>query len=247
MSSLGLHRVARLLSRIKAKLIAAPPAEQQPEPPPQATPAPLDERLTKNFLKDLIANKQAHVGDHTYGHPSVLSHWNDGFVSIGKYGSIAEQVVLLPGGNHRGDYVTTYPFRAFKDRFPASTAKDEDYPISRGPILIGNDVWLGVGCTILSGVTIGDGAIIGARAVVSRDVPPYAIAVGNPARIVKYRFPAPIIARLLAIKWWDWPDEKVNAAVNRIDSADIEAFLAWCTPTPEESQLDHERLRGATS
>ncbi len=93
-------------------------------------------------------------------------------------------------------------------------------------ITIGNDVWLGHGCTILSGVTVGDGAIVGARAVVTRDVPPYAIAVGSPAREIRKRFSPEQVAAMLEIRWWDWPIEKIDAFGPLLMTPDIDAFIA---------------------
>jgi hypothetical protein len=97
---------------------------------------------------------------------------------------------------------------------------------SRGDIVIGSDVWIGLNVFIGSGVTIGDGAVIGAHAVVTRDVPPYAVAGGNPARVIRYRFSETQIEALLAIRWWDWSDEVVDRYLPLITSPDIDAFIA---------------------
>lgn len=98
-------------------------------------------------------------------------------------------------------------------------------PASNGDVIIGNDVWIGSEATIISGVRVGDGAVIGARAVVTGDVPPYAIAAGNPARIVKMRFEEKTIDRLLQIRWWEWEDKRIEKALPLLLSTDIEAFL----------------------
>lgn len=90
---------------------------------------------------------------------------------------------------------------------------------------IGNDVWIGEGALILSGVTIGDGAVIGARSVVSKDIPPYAIAAGNPCRILKYRFPEEKISELLKIKWWNWETDKITSNANYLMNTDINVFI----------------------
>jgi acetyltransferase-like isoleucine patch superfamily enzyme len=160
------------------------------------------------------------AGDYTYGALTVID-WHQGTVcTVGKYCSIAEPVTVLLGGEHRTDGVATYAFRERDGIGPA-----EPNSFSKGDVVIGNDVWIGWNATILSGVTIGDGAVIGARAVVRKDVPPYAIALGNPARVARYRFTPAQIARLLEVKWWDWDRGRIvdNAALL---SGDVEAFLA---------------------
>ncbi len=166
------------------------------------------------------------VGAHTYGSPSVKWWGEDAKLTIGKYCSIADHVSLFLGGNHRPDWATTYPFTAFPPLWPEA-AGIEGHPATNGDIVIGNDVWLASGCTILSGVTVGDGAVVGARAVVGKDVPPYAIVAGNPAVVVRLRFDPATIERLLRIRWWDWPEVRVRAALPLMLSSDIGAFLAW--------------------
>jgi len=169
--------------------------------------------------------KNIHIGDYTYGIPAVKD-WGEGAsLYIGKFCSIADQVAILLGGNHRTDWVSTYPFMAFNDHFPAF-AETKGHPATKGDIKIGNDVWIGTGVTILSGVTIGDGAVIAAHAVVSKNIPPYAIAAGNPAVVAKYRFSGAAIEKLLKIKWWDWDKEKINEHANLICHPDIEKFIA---------------------
>jgi acetyltransferase-like isoleucine patch superfamily enzyme len=145
------------------------------------------------------------VGRFSYGKPKVWTFPSGAHLTIGSFCSIAEEVSILLGGNHRAAAATTFPLDALfdKDGLPPSET-------SRGDVAIGNDVWIGYGATILSGVTIGDGAIIGARAVVSRDVAPYEIVAGNPARHIRYRFEAQFIRDLLALRWWDWPIEKIR-------------------------------------
>jgi acetyltransferase-like isoleucine patch superfamily enzyme len=106
--------------------------------------------------------------------------------------------------NHRVDWISTYPFPAFTDKFPEAKGI-EQFVTTKGDVTIGNDVWIGQHVTILSGVTIGDGAVIGAHSVVGKSIPPYAIAVGNPARVIRYRFDEKTIEMLLKIQWWNWP------------------------------------------
>ena len=163
------------------------------------------------------------IGYATYGGLEVRYAGDGGKLRVGAYCSFANGVQVFLGGEHRLDWVTTYPFPAMDDRF----AHIKGHPRVKGDVVIGNDVWVGREAMITSGVTIGDGAVIGAGAVVTRDVPPYAIAVGNPARVIRSRFAPEIVERLLALGWWNWPPERVEQAVPRLLSTDIEAFLEW--------------------
>ena len=130
-------------------------------------------------------------------------------------------------GDHRINFVSTYPFRHFVDDWPQSEClkPDDVDPVTRGDVIIGNDLWIGHGASILSGVQIGDGAVIGARAVVTRDVEPYSIIAGNPARLIRKRFDNETIRRLQDIRWWDWPIEKINQNVDVICSPDVHRLL----------------------
>ena len=113
-------------------------------------------------------------------------------------------------------------------------AWEDGHPASKGDITIGNDVWIGAGATILSGVTVGDGAVIGAASLIAADVPAFAIAAGNPAQVLRYRFPEPIREALLRIAWWDWPHEQVLAAVDQLCSPDAEGFVRAHDPALRE-------------
>jgi acetyltransferase-like isoleucine patch superfamily enzyme len=170
--------------------------------------------------KDLLGTRYQ-IGDHTYGKPRVIDRGEKASLSIGRYCSISTHVVIFLGSEHRTDWVSTYPFPILWE-----TAKSIlGHPYSKGDVVIGNDVWIGYNVTILSGVTIGDGAVIGAGSVVSGDVPPYAIVAGNPAQVIRYRFGKETIQKLLRIKWWDWPDEKVKENVHLICSDSIHSFI----------------------
>ena len=138
----------------------------------------------------------------------------DGHVLIGRYCSLGWDLLFLVARNHDYKAVTTYP----KFNVSNNPAKNPRQ------IIIGHDVWIGHGVTILGGVKIGNGAVIGAGAVVAKDIPPYAIAVGNPARIIKYRFDEETIKKLLAVKWWNWDKEKIEQILPA--SRDMEKFLA---------------------
>jgi len=164
--------------------------------------------------------RQYVVGEYSYGLPKVLSWGKESSLTIGKFCSIAPDVEIFLDGDHRTDWVSTYPFPAF---FKQSN-KVTDYVASRGDVVIGNDVWIGYGAKIMSGVTLGDGAVVGAGAVVAKSVPPYAVVVGNPARVVKYRFAPDKIEHLLSIQWWHWPLEKILENVDILMSPNVDGI-----------------------
>ena len=163
-----------------------------------------DQMINKLRNKGLMS-----VGEFTYGNPRVYSWENRTSIKIGKYCSIAADVTILLGGEHRLDWVSTFPFMEFQEDWPEASLL-EGHPSSKGDIFIGNDVWIGNGATILSGVRIGHGAVVGAGSLVSRDVPDYSIVNGNPLRLNRMRFEEEIISALLEIAWWDWPTEIVR-------------------------------------
>ncbi len=163
------------------------------------------------------------VGQHTYGSPMVRWWGESANLSIGKYCSIADDVEIFLGGNHRTDWVSTYPFPVFR-QWPEAR-KITGHPGTRGDVKIGNDVWLGAGCVILSGVAIGNGAVIGCRSVVTRNVPDYAIVAGNPATIIRMRFSPEQIDRLVESAWWNWPPCRIRKSLALLLSPDLENFL----------------------
>jgi acetyltransferase-like isoleucine patch superfamily enzyme len=130
-------------------------------------------------------------------------------------------VTILLGGEHHAEWVSTYPFSLV---FPGAKVLP-GYPHTKGDVTVGNDVWIGQDALILSGVTIGDGAVVGARSTVARDVEPYTICAGNPARLIRPRFPPQTIAALRRLAWWNWPPDKVKEAWPLLCSSDVEAFL----------------------
>lgn len=185
------------------------------------------------FLRPFITRPTIEVGEYTYYddprgpehfESNVLYHFDfigDRLV-IGRYCSIASGVTfIMNGGNHPTTWMTTYPFPVFGGGWEA--AMPSSWP-TRGDTLIGNDVWVGYGATIMPGVTIGDGAIIATASVVTKDVPPYAIVGGNPAALIRYRFDDATIRRLLAIRWWDWDAAKVTRHVQALCAGDVEAL-----------------------
>jgi hypothetical protein len=130
--------------------------------------------------------------------------------------------------------VTTYPFPALPETWPEAR-EIGGHPVSRGDVVVGNDVWIGYGATILSGVAIGDGAVIGARAVVTRDVDAYAIVAGNPATTVGKRFDEETVRRLLEIRWWEWPPEKIRDNMRLLCSDRLADFLTIHAGSPSRS------------
>lgn len=147
-------------------------------------------------------------------------------ITIGAYCSISENVEFVIGGNHHPEWGSTFPFRAV---LGLPGAFSDGQPASRGPITIGNDVWIGKNAVLLSGVTVADGAVIGANAVVARDVRPYAIMVGNPAQEVRRRFTDEQIDRLLAVRWWDWPEDEIVSVVGLLNGASVDDLLRYAS------------------
>ena len=161
---------------------------------------------------ELVAEGILTVGRRTTGDPEVITYrlagvgHVGGHVSIGRYCTFGEEVRILAGGSHRTDWVSTYPFR---DAFDLPGKFEDGHPAPTGDTSIGHDVWVGREALVLAGVTIGHGAVIGARSVVTKDVAPYTIVAGNPARVIRARFAPDQVERLLELAWWDWPEAKV--------------------------------------
>ena len=178
-----------------------------------------------NYTRDVLKGDNYEIGQFTYGIPTVFAGFLHPEVKlkIGRFCSIAAGSTIYLGGNHRTNQVTTYPFIFFPDDWPqAKQLRVEDVgPVSRGSVVIGNDVWIGHRASILSGVTIGDGAVIGAESVVVDDVEPYSIVAGNPARLKRKRFDEETIRKLSELKWWDWPIEKIGKNLNVICSNNV--------------------------
>lgn len=187
------------------------------------------------YLKNVITNPNIEVGDYTMYHDfvnnptkfeqnNVLYHYpiNHDKLIIGKFCSIAcGTKFLFNSANHTLNSLSTYPFPLFYEEWeldPKNVAESWD---NKGDITIGNDVWIGFEAVILAGVTIGDGAIIGARAVVTKDVAPYTIVGGVPAKPIRKRFDDQTITTLLKMKWWDWPEEKIAQNIQAIKSGDV--------------------------
>jgi chloramphenicol O-acetyltransferase type B len=162
------------------------------------------------------------MGRHSYGVPRVVTYdlTDTSRVYVGSFVSIAAGVTFLLAGNHRLDLITTSPMWTLSSEAP------EGHNFSKGDIIVGDDVWIGRHATILSGVTIGVGAVIGACAVVASDVRPYAIVVGNPGREVRRRFMDAECDALLQTQWWEWPDDRIRQMLPLLRSSDVGSFVA---------------------
>ena len=164
------------------------------------------------------------IGRHTYGHINIDSYKGSlKKVIIGHYTSISKNVIFITGGIHPIDWVSTYPFRA---KWKLEGAFSDGMPYSNGDIVVGSDVWIGTDALILSGVNIGHGAVVAARSVITKDVPPYSIVGGIPAKVIKFRFNQDQIEALLKIKWWEWDELKIKDNVHLLSSSKIESFIS---------------------
>ena len=176
------------------------------------------------------------IGRHTYGCPRIFNyHGSERKVVVGSFCSISPGVEVITGGIHRADWVSTYPFRI---KWSMKGAFEDGMPSAKGDVVIGSDVWLGTEAMVLSGVTIGHGGIVAARSVVTRDVPPYAVVAGVPAKIVRYRFKPDVIQRLLEIKWWEWDDARIRELVPLLSSNQVERFLECACSRAERNNGD---------
>ena len=163
-------------------------------------------------------------GKYTYGRPGLYYANSGATYRSGNFCSIGDNVIIYLGGNHRSDWVTTYPFgHIFTDTF--NTFNGIGHPSTKGDVIIGNDVWIGNNVTIMSGVTIGDGAVIANSSHVVKNVEPYSIVGGNPATHIRYRFTQEQIEALLKIQWWNWEDAKINRHVPLLCSGNIDDFI----------------------
>jgi acetyltransferase-like isoleucine patch superfamily enzyme len=156
-------------------------------------------------------------GRYSYGIENInlVIFSKESRLKIGSFCSIAGDVTVLLGGDHRTDWITTYPFgHIHQDKFPSGNVHGlSGHPLNKGDVIIEHDTWVGYGVTILSGVTLGTGCCIGARSVVTKSVPPYAIAAGNPAKVIRHRFDHEVIEILQRIAWWNLPDHHINKII----------------------------------
>ena len=187
------------------------------------------------YLKSVITDPNIEVGDYTiyndfvndpvdFQKNNVLYHYpiNHDRLVVGKFCSIACGArFLFTSANHTMRSLSTYTFPIFFEEWDLDVQHIAEAWDNKGDIVIGNDVWIGYEAVILSGVTIGDGAIIGTRAVVTKDVPPYTIGGGVPAKPSRKRFDADPVSELLRLKWWNWPEERIRQNLSAIQSGRI--------------------------
>ena len=190
------------------------------------------------YLRNAIQDPSISVGEFTiyndfvhdprlFEQNNVLYHYpvNGDRLIIGKFCSIAcGAKFLFNSANHSLASLSTYPFPIFYEEWGLNIQNVAAAWDNKGDIVIGNDVWIGYEAVVLAGVTIGDGAVIGARAVVTKDVPPYAVVGGVPARLIRRRFPDDTISALLALRWWDWPADKIKPRLSALQAGQIEEF-----------------------
>ncbi len=199
-------------------------------------PRPNDPQIV--YLKDVVTSPNIQVGDYTvyndfvrdpreFEKNNVLYHYpvNGDRLIIGRFCSIACGArFLFTSGNHALKSLSTYTFPIFFDEWGLDAKNIRDAWDNKGDTVIGNDVWIGYEAFIMPGVKIGDGAIVGTRAVVTGDVPPYTIVGGVPARPIRKRFDDETIRRLEALRWWDWDEEKLRRNLSAIQSGDLAAL-----------------------
>ncbi len=200
--------------------------------PDKNTKFPLENYDRLCFLKNVVKNPNIIVGDYTYyddfetvdnfeKNVKYLFDFTGDKLIIGKFCMIASDVTfIMNGANHLSEAITSYPFAIFGHDW-SDAMKGKAYP-QKGNTLIGNDVWIGYGATIMPGVTIADGAIIATKSVVTKDVAPYAIVGGNPAKEIKKRFSEADIKKLLELQWWDWSIEKITENVQNLTDNKID-------------------------
>lgn len=190
------------------------------------------------YLKNVVSGANIEIGDYTiyndfvhdprdFGRSNVLYHYpvNGDRLKIGKFCSIAcGAKFLFTSGNHSLRSLSTYTFPIFFEEWGLDAKDICSAWDNKGDIVIGSDVWIGYEALILSGVTVGDGAIIGSRAVVTKDVPPYTIVGGVPAKPIRRRFDGAVIERLEKLRWWDWDIETIRRSIPAIQSGDIAAL-----------------------
>ena len=192
--------------------------------------------MTNDLIKTgVIGKSHISIGRFTYGEQNIsISQWNEGAaLRIGAFCSLAKNVNIFLGGNHRTDWITTFPFgHIYQDELGGSEILG--HPSTKGDVIIGNDVWIGFGATIMSGIRIGDGAVIAANACVTKDVAPYHIVAGNPAKHVKQRFDDEIVDLLLRLKWWDLPLEDIKRITKTLSSKPDKLILLELISTYRE-------------
>jgi virginiamycin A acetyltransferase len=207
--------------------------------PDPKNPHPMEGFPQVCFIQNTVSNPNLIIGDYTYYDDpedsedferNVLYHFpfvGDKLI-IGKFCAIARGVkFIMNGANHKLTGFSTYPFQIFGNGWERVMPQADEFPF-KGDTVIGNDVWIGYEAVMMPGVSVGDGAIVAAKAVVTKEVPPYSIVGGNPATVLRQRFSDETIERLLEIAWWHWDIEKITRNLDKIVGADIDA-LKVCT------------------
>ena len=182
----------------------------------------VEESETKELSNNDLLVSNVHIGKYTYGGPQIFIWTDKHHIHIGKFCLIDPNVKILVDGDRRTDCVSTFPLV----HISPSIRKNMDHHNGKGDVIIGNNVSIGYGSMILSGVKIGDGAVIEAGSVVTKDVDNYEVVAGNPAKHVKYRFSEEQIKKLMEMKWWDWDIEKINENIELFESPDINLFIS---------------------
>lgn len=203
--------------------------------PDPRNPHPMEGFPQVCFINNTVRNPNIVIGDYTYYDDpedsenferNVLYHFpfiGDKLI-IGKFCALARGTkFIMNGANHKLSGISTYPFQIFGNGWERVMPQPGELPY-KGETIVGNDVWIGYDALIMPGVTIGNGAIVSSRSVVVSDVAPYTVVGGNPAKPIKERFPADVVARLQAIAWWDWPIENINGKLEAIVSGDVDAL-----------------------
>ena len=169
------------------------------------------------------------MGKHSYGRIKVVGQ--RGHVLVGNYTSIADGVKALMVG-HNPKNISTFPFnhKMFTPIFKKA-AGSKAHPVAYGNLWIGSDVWIGYEVIIMGGITIGDGAVIAAGSIVTKDVEPYSIVAGTPAKEISKRFPLDVIQKLLKYRWWNWDEAKIKQVADKLCSQDVEGFMEYCKTT----------------
>ena len=209
-------------------------------------------------LRWRVRDSRVRIGRGTYGDPTIVLYSSEDRIEIGNFTSIAGCSYLLTGGEHHYKTTSSYPFLVYYGEDIGAFAVDPTQiryqdAAYKGPLRIGSDVWIGYRAMVLSGVTIGHGAVVGAGAVVAKDVPPFGIVVGNPGKLVKYRFDDDVIEKLLETRWWDWHPRWVKHyrtlligdprvfldAIAQIDPKEKQAYFG---PDPAEDEVETEAI-----
>lgn len=208
------------------------------------------ETNSNKYTKIYINQHYSHIpnldiGEYSYGHPTICWFGEISSLKIGKFCSIARNVQIWLGGEHDHSFVTNYPFVCYDFEWKHNVI-ETCHRSSKGNVIIGNDVWIGANVTILSGVTVGDGAVLGMNSLITKDVAPYSIVGGNPAKFIKNRFQKEDVDKLLAMKWWDLPKEKIEKAIPFLYQSNLSDFFNWYNENILTSKYDADGCKDSS-